>query len=91
MVSTSQRAKDTFEYGVSKDPEYPLFYYNLACTYAEMSDTSAAEEYLRKAFENKANVLPGESLPDPRKDDSFKVLMRDKSFKEFTETLVRSR
>lgn len=35
-----QEAKETFNYGVSKDPTYPLFYYNLACTYAEMNDVA---------------------------------------------------
>ena len=25
-------AKETFEYGISEDPEYPMFYYNMACT-----------------------------------------------------------
>ncbi|PYV71966.1 MAG: hypothetical protein DMG96_27535 [Acidobacteria bacterium] len=35
-----QEAKETFDYGVSKDPTYPLFYYNLACTYAEMNDVA---------------------------------------------------
>jgi tetratricopeptide (TPR) repeat protein len=84
-----QKAKETFEYGLSKDSTYPLFHYNLACTYAEMGDAAAAEDYLKKAFDNKANVLPGESMPDPRKDDSFKKLMKDKSFRELTETLTR--
>ena len=59
-----QKAKETFDYGVSKDPTYPLFYYNLACTYAEMNDTAKAGAYLEKAFDYKANVLPGETMPD---------------------------
>jgi hypothetical protein len=25
-------AKETFEYGISEDSEYPMFYYNMACT-----------------------------------------------------------
>jgi tetratricopeptide (TPR) repeat protein len=86
-----QKAKETFEYGVSKDPTYPLFYYNLACMYAEMHDATEAETNLRKAFDYKANVLPGETMPDPRTDDSFKKLMKDKEFRELVETLARSR
>jgi hypothetical protein len=27
------QAQATFEYGLTQDPEYPMFYYNLACTY----------------------------------------------------------
>lgn len=85
------KAKETFEYGVSKDPTYPLFHYNLACTYAEMGDATEAENYLKKAFDYKANVLPGESIPDPRKDDSFEKLMKNKEFRELADTLARSR
>jgi tetratricopeptide (TPR) repeat protein len=86
-----QKARETFEYGVSKDSTYPLFYYNLACTYAEMQDTAQAESYLKKAFDNKANVLPGETMPDPRTDDSFKKLMKNKEFREVAESLAKSR
>lgn len=85
------KAKDTFEYGASMAPKYPLFYYNLACTYAEMGDTSQAEDYLKKAFDNKANVLPDESMPDPSKDDSFRELMKNKEFRDLAETLAHSR
>jgi hypothetical protein len=85
-----QRAKETFDYGVSKDPTYPIFYYNLACTYAEMGDATEAGSYLKKAFEYKANVLPGEDMPDPRKDNSLKKLMKNKEFRTLVETLTRS-
>jgi tetratricopeptide (TPR) repeat protein len=85
-----QKAKETFDYGVNKDPTYPIFYYNLACTYAEMGKATEAGDYLKKAFEYKANVLPGENMPDPRKDDSFKKLMRNKEFQELVEALGRS-
>jgi len=91
ITGNLDKAKETFEYGVSKDPEYPLFYYNLACTYAEMNDAGETSEYLRKAFDHKANTLPGESMPDPRKDDSFKKLMKNKDFRELAETLAGSR
>jgi tetratricopeptide (TPR) repeat protein len=86
-----RKAKETFEYGVSNDPKYPLFYYNLACTYAEMRDASNAGNYLKKAFEYKTNVLPGESMPDPRTDDSFKELMKDKDFRELADALAGAR
>ena len=91
ITGNLQKAKETFEYGVSRDPEYPLFYYNLACTYAEMDDANEAKDYLKKAFDHKANTLPGESMPDPRKDDSFQKLMKNKEFRELAETLARLR
>jgi hypothetical protein len=88
MTGDLQKAKETFEYGIAKDSTYPLFYYNLACTYAEMGKTDEASQNLRKAFEFKANVLAGETMPDPRTDDSFKKLMKDSEFRQLTETLA---
>jgi len=73
-------AKETFEYGISQDPEYPLFYYLMACTYGEQGLMNESIEQLNLAFKYKANVIPGESLPDPLKDDSFRKFSRDKRF-----------
>jgi len=56
-----------------------------------LGDAMEAGNYLKKAFEYKANVLPGENIPDPRKDDSFKKLMKNKEFQELAETLARLR
>jgi tetratricopeptide (TPR) repeat protein len=64
-------AKQTFEYGISEDPEYPMFYYNMACTYGEMDNIEKAIEYLRLAFARKDNMIPGEKFPDPARDSSF--------------------
>jgi hypothetical protein len=58
-------AKETFEYGLSEDPQYPMFYCNMACTCAEMNDLQNTMAYLKKAFEYKANVIRGEGMPDP--------------------------
>jgi tetratricopeptide (TPR) repeat protein len=75
-----KRARETFEYGLSQDTTYPIFYYNLACTYAEMSDVDRAIANLRLAFQYKANVLPGEQVPDPRLDDSFQRFAESERF-----------
>jgi len=66
-----KKAKATFEYGLSKDPKYPMFHYNMACTYGEMDDPDKAIVYLRQAFEYKENMIKGERLPDPWTDSSF--------------------
>jgi tetratricopeptide (TPR) repeat protein len=65
-------AKATFEYGLTQDPEYPMFYYNLACTYGEMNKMDDTLTQLRLAYMHKANMIAGETLPDPLKDDSFR-------------------
>jgi tetratricopeptide (TPR) repeat protein len=66
------QAKTTFEYGLTQDPEYPMFYYNLACTYGEMDKMNDALAQLRLVYKYKTNMIDGETLPDPLKDDSFR-------------------
>jgi len=44
-------------------------------------------EYLRKSFSLKANVIPGESMPDPAKDDSFQRFMSIQKFRDFVNSL----
>jgi len=73
-------AKETFEYGLSKEPNYPMFHYLMACTYAEMNDEDKAIEYLKSAFKNKENVIEGEEMPDPATDDSFQRFMKSEKF-----------
>jgi tetratricopeptide (TPR) repeat protein len=75
-----KKAKETFEYGLSKDPKYPMFHYNMACTYAEMNDVDKAIIYLKQAFEYKENMIKGESMPDPRTDSSFERFLNNDKF-----------
>jgi hypothetical protein len=42
-------------------------------------------------FDYKANTLPGEVMPDPRQDDSFKQMMKNKEFRDLAESLAGSR
>jgi tetratricopeptide (TPR) repeat protein len=85
------RARETLNYGVSKDPDYPLFYYNLACTSAEKGAVPDTEKNLRLAFERRANVIPGETFPDARTDDSFQKLLVQKEFRHFLDSLYGPR
>jgi len=75
-----KKAKETFEYGLSKDPKYAIFLYNMACTYAEMNDVDKSISYLQQAFQNKQNMIKGERFPDPWTDDSFQRFMKDDKF-----------
>jgi len=75
-----KKAKATFEYGLSKDPKYPMFHYNMACTYAEMDDVDNAILYLRQAFQFKQNMIKGERFPDPWSDSSFQRFMNNEKF-----------
>jgi Tfp pilus assembly protein PilF len=74
------KAKEIFEYGLSKDPKYPMFHYELACTYAEMNDVDKTIEYLKQAFQYKGNMIKGETFPDAWTDDSFQRFMKNDKF-----------
>jgi tetratricopeptide (TPR) repeat protein len=81
------KAKDLFEWAIAQDAEYPMFYYNLACTFAEMGDLDRALGNLRLAYQTKGNMLPKETFPDPQKDPSFKKLYKDKRYRTELEKL----
>jgi hypothetical protein len=74
------KARAIFEAGVAGDPDYPMYYYNLACADAGEDKLPAAQAHLEQAFVRKANVNPGESMPDPTKDDSFMPFKSNKAF-----------
>lgn len=65
------RAREVFRYGLSKRPQYPMFYYNLACVEAESGNLDATLANLDKVHEFRGNMIPGEQLPDPASDTSF--------------------
>ena len=82
-----KRSRTINEEAIKTDPDYPLYYYNLACADAEQGKAADAKIHLQQAFDRKANTIPGETLPDPTKDDSFLKLKKNKDFWAFVETL----
>lgn len=82
-----RKARSIFEKGISEDPDYPLYYYNLACADAEEKNLTEAQKHLREAFDRSANVLEGEAMPDPTTDDSFTPFRQNKQFWSFLESL----
>ncbi len=87
MSGEISKAKATFEYGVKSNPTYPMFRYNLACSDSELGDLGGAMEQLRLAFQYKSNSNPGEGIPDPAKDDSFKRYLSDPRFASLVKQL----
>jgi len=82
-------SKRVFEYGISMKPKYPMFHYNIGCTYAEMGDLDKAIKSLKTAFKFKDNMIKGEFLPDPSRDSSFAKFLNDERFVSFLKVIER--
>jgi tetratricopeptide (TPR) repeat protein len=83
----SADAKALLQESARTDPEYPLNYYNLACVSADEDDKAGVLKNLALAFQHKDQVLPGEQMPDPASDSSFKKYAQDADFKELLKRL----
>jgi hypothetical protein len=88
MIGDLPQAMEIFTYGAQNAPEYPIFQYDLATYYAERGERDKTVYSLNRAFLHKENILTGETMPDPRQDDSFQEFMKDKKFRDFVDTLV---
>jgi tetratricopeptide (TPR) repeat protein len=87
MSGEIPKARAIFETAIAKDPDYPMYYYNLACADAEENKLVDARTHLQEAFARKKDMIPGETLPDPTKDDSFLPHKSDKEFWKFLQGL----
>ncbi len=87
MSGDIAKARAIFEKASEEDPDYPMYYYNLACADAEEKNLAGAQKNLQKAFDRKENVIPGEKMPDPTTDDSFLPYRENKEFWAFLEGL----
>jgi hypothetical protein len=83
MSGDMKSSRAVAEAAIQADPDYPINYYNLACADAEENNASQARNHLQQAFDRRANVLKGETMPDPTRDDSIMKLKTDKAFWEF--------
>ena len=90
MAGDLKRSRAVNEAAIAKDPDYPLYYYNLACADAESNDAASARKHLEQAFARRANTLPGEHMPDPATDDSILKLKHDAAFWSFVQALPKS-
>ncbi|MBU0577685.1 tetratricopeptide repeat protein [Patescibacteria group bacterium] len=73
-----EKAKEILRYGISEYPDYPHFYYNLACAYSESGNLNLALRYLYKALDNKDNIHPLDGpIPPPLTDPSFAAYYDD--------------
>jgi predicted Zn-dependent protease len=84
MSGQIEKARTLLEAAARQDPEYPLNYYNLACTFAETGNRDQMLANLALAFQHRKNMLKGEQLPDPRSDPSFQKYVQDAEFIKLT-------
>lgn len=78
LMGNFGEAEATFQYGIDNDPEYPFFYYNLACTYAETGNLDLALTNLQKALDYRDNKGAYDApIPNPLTDSSFKDYYED--------------
>ena len=81
------KARAIFEKALAEDPDYPLYYYNLACADAEENKLADARLHLQQAFARKANLIAGETMPEPTKDGSFLPHRDGQDFWTFLQSL----
>jgi tetratricopeptide (TPR) repeat protein len=80
IIGQIKQSRGVNEAAIKTDPDYPLYYYNLACADAEQGKAADAKLHLQQAFDRKANTLPNEHMPDPTQDDSIQKLKKNKEF-----------
>lgn len=80
LAGDLKSSREVNEAAIKKDPNYPLYYYNLACADAEAGEARAAQQHLQEAYDRRANVIPGESFPDPTFDNSLQKLRGNAAF-----------
>jgi tetratricopeptide (TPR) repeat protein len=92
MTGRLKEAKALFEQGIQADPAYPIFHYNLACTFAEMNELDHAMQSLKIAFRHRRNHNPGDKgMPDPRQNSSFQRFMKNENFRSLINDLTATK
>jgi hypothetical protein len=66
---------------------YPALAFDAIGVFTAMNDLDNAIKNLRLAFKYKANVIPGQQMPDPAGDDSFARFLSDPRFRKLLEEI----
>lgn len=77
-----KKARSHYQTQIAADPDYAMYYYNLACTEAERENLKDTISNLREAFKRKSSLSPLEKLSDPREDNSFKRFLAEPEFQQ---------
>lgn len=87
MNGNVAKAKETLEYGLAQNPNYPIFHYDLACTYAQMGQVDESVEHLRTAYQHSAKVAPTQLPANPAEDSCFQKISSDPKFVDAVQKL----
>lgn len=88
MAGNPDKAIEICERGLKRQKKYPMFYYTIACAYAEKGDESMVLDYIRKAYKYKDNMLLGEILLNPLENESFQEMLKSEGFREELDKIV---
>lgn len=80
MNGQLNKAKDTLDYGLSQSATYPIFHYDMACTYAQMGKVDESIGQLRLAFQYRSKVAPLQVPANPEEDSCFSKIANDPRF-----------
>lgn len=89
MAGYPDKAIEICERGLRRDKKYPMFYYTMACVYAEQGNGSLVLENIHKAYKYEDNMLLGEPLPDPLENESFQEMLKSDKFRKEIEKIVQ--
>lgn len=89
ITGNVRKSREIYDAAIAKDPEYPSFYYNLACGYAEEENFDKAMVNLEKAIKFQDNLIAGDAFPDPMKDSSFKKYVNNEKFKNIVKKIKK--
>ncbi|HEY6348268.1 MAG TPA: hypothetical protein VI636_02550 [Candidatus Angelobacter sp.] len=84
------KAKETLIYGLSQNSNYPIFHYDLACTYAQMGQIDESLGHLNTAYQHRAKVAPTQLPAYPAEDTCFQKIATDPRFVNAVQKLDQS-
>lgn len=90
MNGNLAKAKETLEYGLSQNANYPIFHYDLACTYAQMGKVDESVGHLKTAYEHSAKVAPTQLPANPAEDTCFSKISSNPEFADAVKKLSQS-
>jgi hypothetical protein len=80
-------SKETLDYGLTRDPKYPLFHYDMACYYGLEGDMNKALDELRLTYKNKPELSLSDQLADPLQEGCFGKFLKNKDFVKAVEEI----